>query len=199
MTSEVGTEDFESYNWDDSDLDIDFPGAGTASLFGDGQVYSTEAVPGADLDKIQQELNTGRYAVSGIKYFQARANVGVSSGFSIEMSEEVAAFGFYAYDLGDFGGNLEIRLYNDGELVGTISNSDHNLYEVRSSGYTSGSALYVGIIGELKTDGTHETFDRVEFVIENQDGSNYDEFGLDDMTIATADQIINQSVVLYAD
>lgn len=192
LTSDVTTETFETYSWNDSNLDLNFPNKVTASLGGDGQVYSIEHVEGVtDIDRINLELNTGRYAVSGINYWQTSAHIGGDSTFIINFSEDVAAFGFYAYDLGDFGGDLELNLYQDSELVKVISNTEHNFYEVVPAGETSGSALFIGIVGELQDDGSYETFDKVEFVIANEGGSKRDDFGFDDLTIAKVEQLVN--------
>ena len=90
---------------------------------------------------------------------------------------------------------MEIKLYQDGEIVTTINNASHRLYTSTVDGAYSGSAVYIGIIGEQKDDGTYETFDQVEFVIANMAGSAEDLFAFDDMTIATPQQL----VTIYAD
>ena len=192
LSSEVGTENFESYAWNTpAGLAISFPGAGSASLEGSGKVLSTEHVEGVtNLNTITHELNTGRNASSGVNYWQTSAQTGSSSTFSINLTEQIAAFGFYAFDLGDFGGELNINLYQDGELVGVVANSDHNLYQVANSGENNGSVVYIGIIGDQKEDGTYQTFDQVQFVIVNENGTKRDDFGFDDLTIATAEQLV---------
>lgn len=191
LSSEVGTENFESFAWEtSSDLVLSFPGAGSASLDGGGKVLSTEHVEGVtDLSVINQEFNTGRNASSGVNYWQTSAQTGSSSTFTINLTEKIAAFGFYAFDLGDFGGELNINLYQDGELVGVVANSEHNLYEVANSGENNGSVVYIGIIGDQQDDGSYQTFDEVQFVIVNETGTKRDDFGFDDLTIATAEQL----------
>lgn len=201
LTTDVGTEQFEDYDWETSaNLSLIFPGAGTATLNGNGQVYSIEHIEGQSSDrkdKVDRELEKGRYAASGSQYWRTSASVGGgSSTFIIDMTEEIAAFGFYAYDLGDFGGELAIKLYKDGELVGTIDNATYNLYATTTSGGYTGSAVYIGIIGEEKDDGTYETFDQVEFKIVNSNGSSEDFFAFDDMTIATPLQL---QQIVFAD
>ncbi len=191
LTDDVSTESFENYAWaTPSDLELVFPNSGSAILRGSGKVYSIEHVEGVtNRDVINHEFNTGRHAVSGVNYWQTSAEVETSSTFMIDFTEYIAAFGFYAYDLGDFGGDLDINLYRDGELVGVVKNSEHNLYQIAASGENNGSAVYVGIVGEKQEDGSYETFDQVEFVIVNNQGSFRDDFGFDDMTIATPEQI----------
>lgn len=193
LTTDVGTEHFEDYAWaTPADLSLTFPGAGTATLGGNGLVYSIEHIDGESEERrteVDRELYYGRYAASGSQYWQTSASVGGSSTFTINMTEDIAAFGFYAYDLGDFGGELAINLYQDGVLVGTINNATHNLYATTTSGGYSGSVVYIGIIGEQKEDGTYETFDKVEFEIINSNGISEDFFAFDDMTIATPIQL----------
>ena len=112
LNSEVGTENFESYPWNaSSDLVLSFPGAGSALLSGSGKVLSTEHIEGVTNRKtIKQEFNTGRNASSGVNYWQTTAATGSSSTFSINLTKKIAAFGFYAFDLGDFGGELNLSL-----------------------------------------------------------------------------------------
>ncbi len=200
LTTDVGTEKFEDYAWETpANLSLNFPGAGTATLSGNGQVYSIEHIQGQSSDresKVERELLKGRYAASGSQYWRTSASVGGGSTFIIDMTEEIAAFGFYAYDLGDFGGELAINLYKDGQLVGTIDNATYNLYATTNSGGYTGSAVYIGIIGDQRDDGSYETFDQVEFEIVNSTGSSEDFFAFDDMTIATPLQI---QEVVFAD
>ncbi len=200
LTTDVGTEQFEDYDWaTPANLSLSFPGAGTATLTGNGQVYSIEDTQGQNADrdyKVGRELLKGRYAASGSQYWRTSASVGGGSTFTINMTEEIAAFGFYAYDLGDFGGELAIKLYKDGELVGTIDNETYNLYATTTNGGYTGSAVYIGIVGQQKDDGTYETFDQVEFKIVNSNGSSEDFFAFDDMTIATPLQL---QQIVFAD
>ncbi len=193
LTTDVGTEHFEDYAWETpADLSLTFPGAGTAILSGNGEINSIEYIDGQSTkkkDKVARELEKGRYAASGSQYWRTSASVGGSSTFTINMTEDIAAFGFYAYDLGDFGGELAINLYQDGVLVGTIDNATYNLYATTTNGGYSGSVVYIGIIGEQKEDGTYETFDQVEFEIINSNGTSEDFFAFDDMTIATPIQL----------
>lgn len=193
LTNDVGTESFESFIWGRSDnINLSFPGAGTATLTGNGRVYSIEHTEGVTNQSIiEHELLRGRYASSGINYWQVRADVDTESTFTINFSQDIAAFGFYAYDLGDFGGELVIQLVKDGVVVGNIDNATYQLYNLHNSGSSTGSAIYVGIVGEKLGTDDYETFDQVRFTIANDDGSKYDEFAFDDMTIANAEQIIN--------
>ena len=92
----VGTEDFEGFsNGTSAPLTLIFPGAGNATLQGDGNV---------DVVSSGQTNGFGRYAISGTHYWES-----ASSNFTIEFSEPIAAFGFYGIDVGDFDGQLKLQ------------------------------------------------------------------------------------------
>ena len=92
----VGTENFEGFaNGTGAPLALTFPGAGTATLNGNGNVaYVPTGTNGV-----------GRYPISGNQYWEA------GYGFSIVFSQAVAAFGFYGIDIGDFGGQVMFIIY----------------------------------------------------------------------------------------
>ena len=72
-------------------------------------------------------------------------------------------------------------------MVETIN----NLHTIKTDGSTTGSAIYVGIVGELFSNGTYQTFDRIEFTITGDGIVNnpVDGFAFDDMTIGTIQQL----------
>jgi len=119
----VGTESFESFAaGTGAPLSISFPGAGTATLQGNGVV---EEVP------VGSTNGFGRYAISGTHYWES------SDVFSIAFTEPVAAFGFYGVDIGDFQGRVTLTLTNGGSVTLTIPHTVGGL---------GGSVLYFGFI-----------------------------------------------------
>ena len=183
--STVGTEKFENAsNETNGNLDLSFAEAGTASLGGNGEVHDiTESNK-----KIAYDLEQGLYPASGDRYWYTEATPEANATFNINFSQEIAAFGFYAYDLGDWGAQLTLKLYSNGKLVDTIE----NVHTMVNDGSTTGSAIYVGIVGDLQADLTRQTFDRVEFSTAGNDivNTRHDIFAFDNMTIAIPDQII---------
>ena len=185
LDSTVGTENFENVNWTSgSSLDLSFPGAGTASLGGNGEIHN---INNTSSSAIAYDLEQGLYPASASQYWYTEATPQDNSTFTINFSEEIAAFGFYAYDLGDWGAELTLKLYSNGQLVDTIN----NLHTVTTNGSITGSAIYVGIVGELLSNGMYETFDRVEFTTAGNGivNTSHDIFSFDDMTIAKTEQL----------
>lgn len=91
----VGTENFESFaSGTGAPLPLTFPGAGTATLNGDG--FIARVTTGTN--------GVGRYPISGNQYWDS------SNVFSIDFSAPIAAFGFYGVDIGDFGGQVTLTL-----------------------------------------------------------------------------------------
>ena len=186
LDNTVGTENFENVNWTNgSSLDLSFPGAAIATLGGNGQIYN---INDANSNKdIRRALEQGQYPSSEMQYWHTKATPKDNSTFKIDFDEDIAAFGFYAYDIGDWGAELTLKLYSNGQLVDTID----DLHTIKNDGSTTGSAIYVGIVGELLSDGVYQTFDRVEFTTTGKGivNSKSDSFSFDDMTIAKADQL----------
>ena len=110
----VGTETFESFGVGSSaPLTLTLPGAGTATLNGDGGVHSV--TPGST-------NGVGRYATSGSQFWEA------ASGFSISFENPIAAFGFYGIDIGDYNGQVTITtnhgdVFNIGNTINTAGGS----------------------------------------------------------------------------
>jgi PEP-CTERM motif-containing protein len=151
----VGIEDFESFAHGTlTPLSLNFSGAGTATLSGSGQVWqsSTEYY--------------GRFAISGDHYL----NQVVAPGFNIALSDPIAAFGFYATDIGDFSGTLTLAFTNGSTDVISFPNT-----------YTTGGSVFY--FGYINTD---NPFTNIAF---NTTTGAGDAFGFDDLTIGSVDQV----------
>jgi hypothetical protein len=159
----AGTETFEGKSGS-APLVLTFPGAGTATLSGTGQVVSQ----GAGTNGF------GRYPISGSNFWEA---VLTRSGtFTVAFNQKVAAFGFYAMDLGDFGSNLTLEFRNEGTLIDTWT--PYTTSATSCSNPYCGSIKYVGTINTA-------TFDEVKFV--GSDADDY--FAFDDMTVGSLEQV----------
>ena len=188
--STVGTEEFENFsNLSSANMDLSFSGAGTASFSGNGEIHNITDTANPD---IAYDLEQGLYPASGNQYLYTEATPDADGTFTINFSEKIAGFGFYAYDLGDWGAELSLKLYSDDQLVDTIS----GIHTTQVDGSTTGSVIYVGILGELQADDTRQVFDRVEFTTAGNNIVNtvHDIFAFDNMTIATADQIVASNI-----
>ena len=153
----VGTEDFESYAaGTGAPLPVAFPGAGTATLQGNGEIFE---VPNGETNEY------GRYAISGRRYWESY------DVFSIEFDQPIAAFGFYATDVGDFDGQLTLGLTN-GELV--------DLVVPNTAGGLGGAVIYYGFYD------TEHQYTSVTF---GNTAPGIDFFGFDDMTIGSLQQL----------
>jgi len=169
----AGTETFEGFAPGNvSSFSINFPGAGTATFQGEGLI---ENVPiGTTPD--------GRYPISGNQFLSianrtAPPSFPGSSFNSFTFSNPEAAFGFYATSLGDVfvsPTDLELTLTNGTTQSLTIP----AIYD--SSAVAS--ALYYGIIAE----NPNEEFTKATF---KGNFSRLDGFGVDDLTVASANQL----------
>ena len=97
LTGGVGTETFEGIATGTSNPALTFPGAGTATLAGGGEVIDDPCC--------------GRSATSGSNLYEARSATAGASTFTINFSAPVAAFGFFGTDIGDFGSQLTLRFF----------------------------------------------------------------------------------------
>ena len=152
----VGTEDFESYaTGAGTPLVVTFPGTGTATLNGTGSVATVPTGTNG----------VGRYPISGDNYWEA------SSTFSIDFDFDVAAFGFYGIDIGDFGG----------QVTATLSNGSTEVYNIPNTiNGAGGGVLYWGIIDTVNTY-TSLTFGNT--------APGVDFFGFDDFSIGNIQQV----------
>lgn len=174
LTGDVGTETFEGFaDGTSQPLALNFGAAGTATLSGGGGAVNS-VTPGTTNGK-------GRYATSGSNYFEVAA--GGSPAFTVTFSQPVAAFGFFGVDIGDFGGDLTLRLTDVGGSTTNI-NVPHTIGEDADTG---GSVLYFGVIAAGPGHSDDDLLLSVEFLTVSGDG---DIFAFDDFTVAAPEQII---------
>ncbi len=159
----VGTENFEGLSGG-APFVLNFPGAGAATLTGSASIVSQ----GAGTNGV------GRYPNSGSKFVETS-----STNFTINFGSNVAAFGFYGIDIGEFGGDLWIRVHKAGG--GT---EDINVPNVVNG--VDGSDLYFGLIATSAA----EEFTQIEFFDTNPGGG--DVFAFDDMTVGSLVQVCQQ-------
>lgn len=164
----VGTETFEGISeGTEGPLAVHFGAAGTATLSGgNGSVQSV--TPGTT-------NGVGRYSIpsaSSSNFWEVGA--GSSGDFSVLFSEEIAAFGFYGVDIGDFDGTLNLEIYKAGSFLSSLL--------VSGARVNGGSVLYFGVIASDIT----EDFTEVRF---RTTGGSGDFFAFDNFTIGNRDQI----------
>ena len=120
----VGTDGFENLSPGDTvPISVNFAGAGTATLSGDGTIVS-----GND--------GGGRFPISGSQFLETSAG----AGFNLAFSSPIAAFGFFGTDIGDFGGQAILTLTDINGATSTITVPNTSGVD----GSTTGSALYFG-------------------------------------------------------
>jgi hypothetical protein len=153
----VGTEDFEGIDpGTGAPLPVVFPGAGTATLLGNGEVF--EVLGGGT-------NGFGRYPISGTRYWES------SDAFRIEFDAPIAAFGFYATDVGDFQGQLTLTL-TDGQTV--------DLVVPNTIGGLGGAVIFYGF---------YDAQDQYTAVTFGNTAPGVDFFGFDDMTLGSLQQL----------
>lgn len=136
-------------------------GAGIVVNFGPDTATMQGAAP---LSEVRSSPGAGRFAISGSNY----VNCALGDTCTLTFSAPQAAFGFFGTDIGDFSGQLTLRL--DGvDLI----NVPHSVNA------PSGSALYFGLID------TANPFTTVEFL----NSGTGDSFGFDDFTIGRIEQV----------
>lgn len=155
LSGGVGTEDFEGFaDGTIAPINLIFPGTTgniTATLTGSGD--------------IENSPNSGRFATSGSNYYETNAN------FQISFSSPIAAFGFFATDIGDFSGQMSLVLTNGGTVPIVIPHTVNG---------NNGSLLYFGFVD------TANTYTAINF----STSTGNDFFGFDDMTIGDAQQVV---------
>ena len=165
----VGTETFESQATGALvPLTLNFGTAGTATLTGgEGKVAATSVAT----------IGQGRYSVpGGSKYWDVYAGTDV---FAINFSKDIAAFGFYGIDIGDFNGTLRLEMVNAADVV--IQTID---VTSASGTMANGSVLYFAALAQNDS----ELFRSVRFITSS---GNDDFFGFDSFTIGTKSQVVN--------
>ena len=150
LSSGIGTEDFEGFAIGPVDpLSLTFPAA-------TGTVTATLTGGGATIDG---SAGSGRFATSGSQFLET-TNGG---DFNIAFSQPIAAFGFYATDLGDFAGDLQL----------TLSNGTTKTVTVPTSGLPNGNLVFWGFRDDA------DSYTNIAFLNTGPD----DVFGFDDMTV----------------
>ncbi|MES2461229.1 MAG: PEP-CTERM sorting domain-containing protein [Armatimonadota bacterium] len=164
----VGTESFEGFSADQpTPLALVFPGAGQATLTGEGGNGNIRNTPG-----------TGTYATDGSQYFIGNGR------FTVAFAQDIAAFGFTATDVGDISGDMTLTFRNNGGVVFTkivprVGVPTNPVTDPTNP--NNGSALFFGYIN------TTSLFDEVIFG--NTEVSQFDGFGFDQMTIGARQQV----------
>lgn len=159
----VGTENFEGFtNGTGSPINLTFPGS-------IGGIDATLSGGGAT---IRSFASVGRFATSGTNYVETNAG----GGFAISFSSAISAFGFFATDIGDFGGQLTLRLTPDGGGAFVDLTVPHTL---GVSGSTDAALLFFGFYD------LDQSYTNIAFL----NSSTGDVFGFDDMIIGDRQQV----------
>ncbi len=181
LTNGAATEDFESFAiFTPAELDLVFGDIATATLSGGGPNSSVRSIdtallddpatPQAVKDDILREIFLGRNASSGAQYWLTNA----VADFTVNFDQAVGGFGFYGYDLGDYGGTVALELFLKGEALSAIDIP----FTQGANGSTDGSAFYFALLGT-----NNQRFDQIKF---RMNGVQGDQFAFDDMTVAEA-------------
>lgn len=159
--SGVSTETFEGLPGGPAPSSLTFAGSAGAIVAsfapGSGQICTSNGCGGS-----------GRFATSGNNYFD------VSTGtFSATFSSPIAAFGFYATDIGDINGQLTITLIHASgpNTQFTVNNTVNG---------PDGSLLFWGVID------TANPFTGIQF---GNTAAGNDFFGFDDIIVGDARQV----------
>jgi hypothetical protein len=159
VLSGVNTEDFQSASGS-APIALTFAGSS-------GTLNATVTSGGA----VSTDTGNGRWSISaGANFLEAE-----SSSFVLTFASQIAAFGFYGTDIGDFGGALSIELFNGATSLGLFEVGN----TIGDNGSTNGSVLFYGLVD------TVNTFNRIVF--RNTDTG--DIFGFDNMTIGDVRQV----------
>jgi uncharacterized protein (TIGR03382 family) len=165
----VGTETFETHlPPTTAPLALAFPGAGTATLTGTGEIKGS--LPGFT-------DGFGRYATSGLFFWRVDAEP--NGSFVVVFDAPVAAFGFFGTDIGDFDGRLTLRLTKTDSTITDID-VPHGTGILQQT-----SILYFGLIA----DSAAEEIAKITFLATDTAGDELDTFGFDDFTIASRAQV----------
>ncbi|WP_300341378.1 PEP-CTERM sorting domain-containing protein [Accumulibacter sp.] len=160
----VGTETFEGIPAGTTPpIGLVFPGAGAATLTGSAEVV----FQGAGTNGV------GRYPHSGVHFVETS-----STSFGVTFGSNVGAFGFFGMDIGEFGGDLWIRVHKAGG-----GSEDIDVPNVPAIPFQDGSALYFGLIATSVA----EEFTSIDFFDTNPGGGDF--FAFDDMTVGSLQQV----------
>jgi hypothetical protein len=153
----IGTDGFDTVANGTATVPVTFGNGITATLTG---------------GNIQNTASAGRFAISSPNYYNT-----FSSTFGITFSGPIAAFGFYATDIGDFGGQLTVTLTDTSNVTTTLTVP--NLIGSGGSQPENGSVLYFGFYD------TSDTYTSITFGNSNTS----DGFGFDDFSVGTLEQV----------
>lgn len=159
ILSGVSTEDFQSASGS-APIALTFTGSS-------GALNATVTSGGS----VESSTGNGRWSINnGTNYLEAQ-----SSSFVLTFASQIAAFGFYGTDIGDFDGALSIELFNGATSLGLFQVGNTR----GSGGSTNGSVLFYGLVD------TVNTFNRIVF----RNTDTEDIFGFDNMTIGDVRQV----------
>ena len=132
----------------------------------------------------------GRFSVpGGTKFWSATARpastVTVSDTFKVVFDADVEGFGFFGVDIGDFGGDLAIDLF---DASGIVMKTFPAIASDIPAGERNGSVIYYGI----KAAGMSEWFRGIQF---RMTGTTLEDgFGFDSFTVVGAERSIGPGV-----
>jgi hypothetical protein len=171
MLTGVGQETFEGFaDGDNAPLSISFPGSA-------GNITATIAAGSAgEITAIAAGANSaGRFNTTGAEAAPAAGKTWVSEGsFVIDFDKAIAAFGFYGTDIGDFDGQVTVKLEN------TATSDVENLTINNTINGNNASLLFWGFIDLGKS------YNRITFG-NTQAGTDF--FGFDDMIVGDRGQV----------
>jgi hypothetical protein len=168
----TGKASYDSASQTPGSLEVEFEGAGKATLSGQKMgLVTTDPDAGATIPGW-----AGTYATSGNQY------LGVSTGgdeatFDLAFEEEQSAFGFYATDFEMAPLTLTFYYANGASKDVEV---DYSRAEDKATRTNNGSAFFFGLID------TDAPFTGVSF----HTTSSWEGFGFDDFVIAKADQVV---------
>ena len=156
----VSTEDFEGFVLG-IDTTADFNGL-TAELNGGSLSIVTSGTNGY-----------GRYAISGEQYWESGGD------FSLNFSSPISAFGFYGVDIGDFNGQVVLKLTDTTDTITELNIGN-------SMNIAGGSVLYFGF---------YDLLNSYTSILFSNTAAGADYFGFDDFTLGTFENIDPNPVV----
>ena len=118
--------------------------------------------------------NAGTFPTNGEKGI----SINSSNHFGLNFSQSLAAFSFWGTDLGDSSNRLTVEFYQDNNLVKS------QLIDYLGANAGSSSVFFFGGLAET----TAEQFNRIQLI--SSIGSTGDAIGLDQLTIATPEQVL---------
>lgn len=154
------TESFESYAQGTSPASLTFAGSA-------GNIVATFSGSTGQVCAVANCGGSGRYATDGTHFYDVSSTIGIS------FSTAIAAFGFYATDVGDLGGQLTVTLLHatGPNTVLTVNNTING---------NDGSLLFWGVVD------TARPFTGIQF---GDTAAGTDFFGFDQMTLGDIRQV----------